>query len=186
MDSLEGVRVENGIFTDDALPQIAKLGNLKVLALTGQQITDAGLHSLQLFLISSGFACGTLNRSPIRESACSPPLRGLKHLELTGPQIGDATIERASRIRTIEDLTVQEECVDLTVRSLTPHRAARPEKTAAGFGQPSRRPEVLDVIRDMTGLEQSWDCSRRRLTDDVLKALPGCISCGFCFWATVP
>jgi beta-lactamase regulating signal transducer with metallopeptidase domain len=114
--TLDGHRVENRIFTGEALPHIAKFHHLRTLALAGGQITDGGLRQIAGLKELQGLTlrdARLVSSSGIAELMKLPRLR---RLELTNAAIGDAEFAQLASIETLEELSV--EGSDLSVQSL--------------------------------------------------------------------
>jgi len=165
----DGRRVENTQFTDEALSHIAKLRNLKVLALAGPQVTDpslraiADLNRLERICLWDAQALSDLGMANIAS------LPRLKSLELTNAHISDASIERLSRIPTLQELSVQgselsDKCIAMAAR--IPHL----KKLLLDLGDRPVQGAALAELAHLPALEQ-LGVQSSALSDEALEGL---------------
>jgi hypothetical protein len=114
--TVDAHRVENRIFTEEALPHISNLRHLKMLSLAGGQISDGGLRRVVALKELEG-----LSLRDARFVSCSglaelTKLPQLRRLELTNAPICDDALPRLAALRALEELSV--EGSNLSVKSL--------------------------------------------------------------------
>jgi len=114
--TVDGHRVENTIFTEEALPHISNFRHLKMLSLAGGQITDGGLRRVAALKELEGLSLRDARLVSCAGLAELPKLPQLRRLELTNAPICDAAVAELAALQSLEELSV--EGSSLSVQSL--------------------------------------------------------------------
>lgn len=167
----DGQRIDNTIFTEEAVWHIARFRNLRALALAGPQVTDRGLDQIARldFLERLCFwdAQAVSNAGMARIAA----LPRLKALELSNVPIDDASIGHLLRLPALEELSIQGSALtDRAIASIV--QLSKLKRLVLDFGDNEVDPAALAQLRQLTNLEQ-FGLRGSRVSNAGLDALGG-------------
>jgi beta-lactamase regulating signal transducer with metallopeptidase domain len=105
--TIDGHRIENTIFTEEALPHISNFRHLKMLSLAGGQITDGGLRRVAALKELEGVSLRDAQLVSCAGLVELTKLPQLRRLELTNAPICDAALPQLAALQSLEELSVE-------------------------------------------------------------------------------